>query len=155
MSHIYKIKANFATKKTSLSDITNINFEYGHYSKYYPLELINGNLDEENMYFIIGHKNLHYEILINEIKDKNIACIFIPILIYTLEDIDYIFSDVCNNTTDFVNPEIDDIKTFNNFLIFDQNKYIGGLFEMYSKSGCFSFHEFIKLIGAGLGPIHI
>jgi hypothetical protein len=69
-------------------------------------------------------------------KKMDICCIFIPISTYQLKDIDFIFEKLMHNKyndkCDYVKPKIDNIKKFNNFLIFDQNKYIGGLFEIYS-----------------------
>ena len=106
-------------------------YDLNEYSRYHQMELINWdeNIDFNKFYYIVGHKNLDYDILVNEIKKMNFCCIFIPISTYKLKDIDYIFSNL--NYID-LKPEINDIKKFNDFLIFDQNKYIGGLFEMYS-----------------------
>jgi hypothetical protein len=107
------------------------NYDINSYSKYYQMELINWNenINFDKFYYIVGNKNLEYELLVNEIKKMNFNCIFIPISTYNLKDIDYILSNL-----DSINkkPKITNIKKFNDFLIFDQNKYIGGLFEMYS-----------------------
>ena len=104
-------------------------------SKYSQMELINWNenIDYDRFYYIVGHKNLDYYLLVNEIQNMNYHCIFIPISTYKLNDIDFIFRSLSQSTSnDFIKPDIKDINEFNNFLIFDQNKYIGGLFEMYS-----------------------
>ena len=123
-----------STKKLTKTILNSFEYDHGEYSTYNQLELINWNdsIDPDNLYCIIGHKNIHYYLLVNEIQMSNICCIFIPISTYQLEDIDYIFSDIINLDNNITKPEINDIKKFNDFLIFDQNKYIGGLFEMYS-----------------------
>lgn len=106
-------------------------YNYDINSKYYQMELINWdeNVNFDKFYYIVGNKNLDYDLLVNEIKKMNFNCIFIPISTYNLKDIDYIFSNL--NSVN-LKPEITDIKKFNDFLIFDRDKYIGGLFEMYS-----------------------
>jgi len=105
-------------------------------SIYKEMELINWNenIAEDKFYYIVGHKNLKFMLLINEMKQLNICCIFIPITTYKITDIDYIFSNIMRNqyNIDFIKPNITDINKFDDFLIFDQNKYIGGLYEIYS-----------------------
>lgn len=107
-------------------------------NQYRQMELINWheNIDLDKFYYVIGHKNLDFYLLINEMKMMDICCIFIPITIYQIEDIDFIFSNLMHkkysDIDSFIKPEINDIKKFTNFLIFDQNKYIGGLFDIYS-----------------------
>ena len=109
----------------------NLNLFKYNLDGYYQMELINWNenINFDKFYYIVGNKNLDYDLLLNEIKKMNFNCIFIPISTYNLKDINYIFTNL--NSIN-LKPEITDIKKFNDFLIFDQNKYIGGLFEIYS-----------------------
>lgn len=109
-------------------------------SNHYEIELINFYKNDElqNFYFIVGNNNMDLNLLKNEMKIMNFSGIFIPISIYQIKDIDYIFTNLENNLkkydnkTNLLKPKIDNIKNFNNFLIFDQNNYIGGLFEFYT-----------------------
>ena len=134
----YSNSFKFSNKFIHTTRLNSFQYDYSEHSKYYQMELINWdeNIDYDKFYYVVGHKNLDFHLLVNEMKIKDICCIFIPISTYQLEDIDSIFENLMkgkySNADDFIKPEINDIKKFNNFLIFDQNKYIGGLFEMYS-----------------------
>lgn len=134
----YSKSFKFSNKFIKSSILNLFKYDDCEYSKYYQMELINwhDNINFNKFYYIIGHKNLDFYLLVNEMKIMDICCIFISISIYQLEDIDFIFSNLIhkkyNDTSTFIKPEINNIKEFTNFLIFDQDKYIGGLFEIYS-----------------------
>jgi hypothetical protein len=106
-------------------------YNYIEQLRYSQTELINWNenINRNNFYYVIGNKNLNFQLLINEMKKMNICCIFIPITLYTTKELDIIHQEFIKDKT---NIKINNTKDFNNFLIFNQNTYVGELFEIYS-----------------------
>lgn len=127
-----KFVKGFLSNKNSIyqTKLNLQNYNYIEQIRYSQMELVNWNedTDKNNFYYIIGNKNLNFQLLVNDMKKMNICCIFIPITSYTIKELEIIYKEFIND-----NHDIDNTKEFNKFLIFNQNSYIGGLFEIYSK----------------------
>jgi hypothetical protein len=86
-----------------------------------------GGLDELNidkMYFIVGNHNNNYDLLKNDMETHGFSGLFAKFSYYKPEEL-----------KELTKLSIDDIYKIininNNFLIFNDTNYIGGLFEMY------------------------
>jgi hypothetical protein len=139
-SNSLKFSNNFINK--SRLNMNSFEYNYQDHSNFFEMELFNWKFTDEGFYdiidfnkfyYIIGNKNANFYELIDEMKNRDICCIFIPISAYKLNDIDSIFLNLLNKKfNDLIELNFNNIEKSNNFLIFDQNKYIGGLFEIYS-----------------------
>lgn len=92
------------------------------------------NFDPNNFYIIIGNKNLQLKKLINDMEDNNLTGIFLLIEYYNNYELENIINQYinCNHIIKFNLKKKLKNKNYNDFLIFNQYEYIGGLFEFYS-----------------------
>jgi len=101
-------------------------FEINNESKLQVIGTFN-KIDLNKFYFIIGNNNINYYNLKNDMIRLGYNGIFSPYEYYKKNNL--------NDLIDLTKLSIDDIDKIinnnNNFLIFNNDKYIGGLFDIY------------------------
>lgn len=86
----------------------------------------NENFDEKNFYFIIGESNDQLTKLIEDLEKINYCGFYMNSKIYKKKELSDIKSEYIQDTNT-------KYPFNNNFWIFDKEKYIGNLFEVYSQ----------------------
>jgi len=118
----------FAEKKSNQFELISKHHDFFQENQIKFFGFDNDNEDKfesDKFYFIIGEKNKELDFFIEKLVISNYHGIYVSVNMYTDMELNEIIKTIINN--DLVKKPKKNI-----FWIFDEEKYIGGLFDIYS-----------------------